>query len=285
MRPVLPWRVGVLAGALLLAAVPPAAAGVRLPEPPLPQRVALAECVVVGRVAALAADPVGAYPLLKVAGAPKVPYQVAEVEVETVVAGARGARRLRVGFIVPLTPERGGPTRPRRPAVKLTAGQEGCFFLRKHPDEPFYVVQSPWDLLAKGKDFDKDLALIKRCVRILDDPDAGLRSRDAGDRLLTAAMLIFRYRTVLWVYPGPPRTEPIDAEQSRLILATLSEGPWTDDDAKSPTGRLRLFLRLDLTRQDGWQSPRSVAELAPAAEKWLRENRATYRIRRYVPVP
>jgi hypothetical protein len=276
---------GFSTAVLLVAAVAPAYAGVRMPEPPLPQRVALADCVCTGRIKALEAEPVSAFPLLKIAGAPKVPHQIVIVDVETAVLGTKGQRQLRVGYVAPPRPDRGDLSRPRRPQIKLSAGQEGCFFLRKHPEEPFYVMQTVCDLhdKATARDFDKEVLLIKRCARLLDDPDAGLRSKDAGDRLLTAGMLIFRYRTVQWVYRGRPKTEPIDAEPSRLILAALAEGPWTKEDAESPMGRLRLFLRLGLTGQDGWNAPSSVQEFPAAAENWLRENRGSYRIQRYVP--
>jgi hypothetical protein len=285
MRCLASRRLGFPASVLLLLAVAPAYGGVRMPEPPLPQRVALADCVCTGRITALEAEPVSAFPLLKIAGAPKVPHQIALVDLQTSVVGAKGLRQLRVGYVAPLPPDQGGPSRPRRPPIKLTVGQEGCFFLRKHPEEPFYVMQAVWDLQDKAtaKDFDREMILIKRCARLLNDPDAGLRSKDAGDRLLTAGMLIFRYRTVQWVYRGKPRTEPVDAEQSKLILAALAEGAWTREDVESPMGRVRLFLRLGLAAHDGWSPPSSVEDLPAAAEKWLRENRGSYRIQRYVP--
>jgi tetratricopeptide (TPR) repeat protein len=44
-----------------------------------------------------------------------------------------------------------------------------------------------------------------------------------------------------------------------------------------------LFLRLDLTEDDGWTPPRRLPDVAAAAEKWLADHAATYRIRRYVP--
>jgi hypothetical protein len=285
MRRVMIGRCGILTGLLLLAAIGPASGGVRMPEPPLPQRVVLADCILVGRITALEAEPVHAFPLLRIAGAPKVAHQIAVVELQTAVAGAKGVRQLRVGYIAPPPPDPAGLSRPRRPQIKLTVGQEGCFFLRKHPEEEFYIMQTVWDLhdKAAAKDFGKDMALVTRCVRLLDDSDAALRAKDAGDRLLTAAMLIFRYRTVQWVYSGRPKTEPISAGQSKLILAALAEGTWTKADADSPMGRLRLLLRLGLTEQDGWKQPASVPELPAAAEEWLRAHRDTYRIQRYVP--
>src|SRR5439155_2828680 len=186
-----------LACRLVVGKASPAAAGVPIPEVPLPQRVAVAECIVVGKVAALEDDLVEALPLLKIPGAGKLPYQIAVVKVESAVRGLKDLDVLRVGFIPPPASEGQTAPRTRRLAqVKLTVNQEGCFFLHKHPDESFYAASATADVLdrAKAKNFDKDVALVKRCARLLDDPDAGLRSKDATDRRLTAAMLILRYR-------------------------------------------------------------------------------------------
>src|SRR5262249_55236918 len=78
-------------------------------------------------------------------------------------------------------------------------------------------------------------------------------------------------------------TEPIDADLSRRILAVLAEGSFSDKAAREPTGRLTLFLRLDLTEDDGWTQPGRLPDVAAAAEKWLADHTATHRIRRYVP--
>ncbi|HEY7312635.1 MAG TPA: hypothetical protein VH643_24940 [Gemmataceae bacterium] len=261
-----------------LVLVPPLRAGFPRPQPPLPQRVVLADRVVVGKVTKVVPDPVHALALPKIPGAPRVRYQLAVLHVETTLVGARGPREIRIGFVPPPS--------SRRPAdFQWTVGQEGCFFLRSHPDESFLVVQDSGDVMdrARTKEFDRDLALVKRCAKLLADPAAGLRAKDAEDRLLTAAMLIFRYRTPQYIYRGAPKTEPIDAEENRLILSILAESPWTEADVRAPTGRLRLFLRMGLTDKDGWKSPDSTKEAASAAREWLASNAKEYRIRRYVP--
>ncbi len=253
-------------------------AGFPRPEPPIPQRVALADCVIVGQVTSVPEDPVHAFSLPKIAGAPKVPYHMAVVRIESVVIGAKDLRELRVGFIAP------PPSSRRRPGFQWSVGQQGCFFLRKHPDEPFWVLQADYDLLdkARDKDYERRLDLVRRCGKLLADVEAGLRAPDAGDRLLTAGMLILRYRTPQHVYRGAPKTEPIDADQSRRILAILAEGKWTEKDLRDPMGRLPLFFRLGLTKRDGWKPARSDQEAAEAAQAWLRANVSTYCIRRYV---
>jgi tetratricopeptide (TPR) repeat protein len=261
---------------LLLAIVllgPAAAtrAGIPTPEPPIPQRVALADAVVVGRVASLEEAPLQAFPLLKVPGGSRVSFKMAQVRIDRVLLGA-GLEQVRVGV---------GPGQ-FMPA--LTEGQTGCFFLHRHPEEPFYVLSAGSDFIdSRREEYGKAVDLAGRCAGLLANTDEGLRSPEGEDRLLTAALLIFRFRTARYAYSGPPRTEPIEAELSRRILAVLGEGSFSDKAAREPTGRLTLFLRLDLTEADGWKPSRQPPGLAAAAEKWLAENTATYRIRRYVP--
>ncbi|HEV3256700.1 MAG TPA: tetratricopeptide repeat protein [Gemmataceae bacterium] len=248
-----------------------ARAGFPIPEPPIPQRVALADAIVVGQVAKRE-EPVEAFPLLRVRGGPRVSFQMALVRVDRVLLGEAGLEQVRVG----IGPGRAMPT--------LTEGQQGCFFLHKHPEGPFSVLSAGSDFIdSRHEDFGRGLALAGRCTGLLANTDEGLRSRNEEDRLLTAALLIFRFRTVQYAYAGAPRTEPIDAELSRRILAVLAEGPFSDKSAREPADRLTLFLRLGLTEEDGWALPPNVQGTAAAAEKWLGNHAATYRIRRYVP--
>ena len=62
---------------------------VPLAEPPIPQRVALADLVVVGKVTALEPDLVDATPLLKIPRVGKIPYQIAVVSVQTPILGLK----------------------------------------------------------------------------------------------------------------------------------------------------------------------------------------------------
>jgi tetratricopeptide (TPR) repeat protein len=197
---------------------------------------------------------------------------MAQVRSERVLLGPAGPEPVRVGV------------GPGQAMPELTGEQAGCFFLHKHPEGPFYVLAAGSDFIdSRREEYGKAVALAGRCAALLADPDAGLRSGEAEDRLLTAALLIFRFRTARYAYSGAPRTEPIDAGRSRRILAVLGEGPFADKAAREPAGRLTLFLRLGLTEEDGWTPPRRLPDLAAAAQRWLADNAATYRIRRYVP--
>jgi hypothetical protein len=253
-------------------------------DPPVPQRMALADLVVVGKVQELEPEMVVAAPFFKIRGARPLAYQIARISVDQAVIGPKYPGVLRAAFQAPNHSAPPGAASVKKNQVKLRVGQTGCFFLTKHPDESFYGVRSTADVLNRtAKDYDKDLALVKRCAHQLGDLDAGLRSTDADERLLCAAMLIFRYRTATVVYRGKPRSQPIAAERSKRILSILGEGPWSASESTSLMGRLRLFLLLGLSRQDGWIPPRSVDETRSAAQAWLRENTGTYLIQRYVP--
>jgi hypothetical protein len=257
-------------------------AGVPIPEPPLPQRVALADAIILGKVTELEETLIDAAPLPKSPRGRKLPHRIAIVQVAESVRGVKEQAQLRVGFIS-LSPDTQAPGVRRLAQVKLAVSQQGCFFLHRHPDETFYVVGSPTDVIdpAKAKNFEKDQTLIRRCARLLDNPNAGLACSDAESRWLTAAMLVFQYRTPTIVYRGPPRMQPVDVEQSRLILTDLTDGPWTEEALRSQMSPVRLFLRLGLTAKDGWLPPESLDEVPASIKKWIAEHAATCRIQRY----
>ncbi len=275
----------ILATVLGIAAPPTVRAVVPLTAPPIPKRVALADLIVVGKVTAIEDDLVEASPLVKIPGVSnKVSFRVAVVIVDSALLGGK-KDETKVRVAVFQAARRANADRPGKPAkVQFTADQEGCFFLRKHPDESFYVVQEAFEFLdkEKTKDYDKELALTKKCAQLLADPDAGLEAKDAGDRLLTAAMLIFRCRTPRVVYTKEPKTAPIDAAQSKRILTVLAEADWTETKLPSAMAPLSLFLYLGLTEKDGWRAPIDVKALPDAAREWLRKNAADFRIQRYV---
>jgi hypothetical protein len=260
-----------------LAAPPAVWSVVPLVAPPVPKRVALADLVVVGKVMAVEDDLVDASPLVRIPGVSKnVSYRVVVVTIEsTLLGGKKDATKVRVGVFQPAK---------KTPKVQFALDQEGCFFLRKHPDETLYVVQEPYDFLdkAKTKDYDRELALAKKCGQLLADPDAGLEAKEADNRLLTAAMLIFRFRTPLVVYSKEPKTEPIEAAQSKRILTILAEADWAEKNLPSAIAPRALFLYMGLTEKDGWRAPNDLKALPDAAREWLKKNAAEFRIQRYV---
>jgi hypothetical protein len=168
------------------------------------------------------------------------------------------------------------------PPFQPVVGMEGCFFLTKHGVGGFYLAPGGLNFLnKKNPSFDKDIVLLKRCVKILQEPNAALKAKNAEERFLAAAMLLAQYRT----RKSPKdQTEPIDAEQSKLILKALASADWTPTtDLMKLSPRLVLY-RLPLTKKDGWEPPAAndAKALAAYAQKWLNDHADTYRIQRFV---
>lgn len=262
-----------------------AVAVVPLTEAPIPQRMALADCVVVGKVVELESEMVEAFPLLKLAGSAKLSYRIAVVAVDSSLIGEPGLTKIRVGFVAPPPGQENAPRFRRLAKIKLSVGRQGCFFLRKHPDESFLVAEDAESLMDKAvvKEFDKGLELARRCSTLLKKPSAGLTSKNAEDRWLIAAALIYRYRSPRFAYKGAPKTEAVDVTESAAVLAALYETDWSEETAEKQLSPLRLFVRLGLTEQDGWISPGSAKDWPAAARTWLKEKGSSYRIQRFVP--
>ena len=279
-----------LSGAALLAARAPAQAKMMIAPPPLAQRVAAADAVVVGKVTGFADKAVAAvrYP----GGTDTVNYQIALVKVEDALFGPKDAKTVRVGFLPPAPPAP-PPARPgfrppirRYPQANLTLNQEACLFLTKHPAGDFYVLATYYDVLNKAGNpgFEKEVEEARRCAKLLAGPKAGLASANKDDRTLTAVMLVTRYRTQRWYAGKPPKAEPIDAAQSKAILTALADADWTiGNPRQAQASPQAMFNRLGLTDKDGWVPPKDARRYADEAKAWLKEHADTYRIQRFVP--
>lgn len=251
----------------------------------VPQRVALSDLVVVGKVTGFGDKLVNARALY---GTDKVDYQIALVRVEDAILGVKDAKEIKVGFQpAPAAPVPGPGPRPfikRYPQFSLNLDQEGCLFLVKHPTEDFYVGVHYYDLIKKANDanFDKEMEEVKHAAKLLADPAAGLKAKSDDDRFLTAAMLVVRYRTQ--PIGGTGKTEPIDAGQSKLILEALADADW---NPKAGPGGFRLtpqwaFASLGLKPEDGWKQPQDPNKTADEAKQWLKDNAGKFRIERFV---
>jgi hypothetical protein len=271
---------------LALVTAPVFARAMMIAPPPLPQRAALADVIIVGKVKAFGDKLVSAKPPF---GGDKVDYQIAVVTVEDPITGVKDAKEIKVGFIPPqTTPPNPGPGPvvfiKRYPQFNLSLDQEACIFLVKHPTEDFYIGQAYYDVINKkdNADFDKNVDEIKHAVKLLSDPAAGLKAKSADDRFLTAALLVSRYRTAR---PGETKQEPIDAEQSKQILQALADADWNPKPVAGPGGfqlnPQAIFFRLGLSPQEFTQ-PKDFKQLPDAAKQWLKDNAEKYRIQRFV---
>jgi hypothetical protein len=281
MRRVTLCRLAWLGALTLLAAALPARA-LMAPPPPIAQRVAMADTVVLGKVTAIEEKTVQATPF---PGAEeKAEYQIAVVKIDEALVGAKGLTSVKVGFLVPKPRRPGAPisSADLRGTPKLAVGQEALLFLYPHHDAGFHTVPGFYEILdKKTKTFARDVEQARKAAKLLADPMPGLKSKDATERLETASMLIARYR----VQRVPEaKSEPIDAEESRLILQALVDADWKKPVKFTEASPLMAFGMLNLQPADGWNPGefRNPNDYPDAAQKWLKENAKTFRIQRFV---
>jgi len=280
-------RTAIPLAALSFAIVAAPAQALMIARAPLADRVTAAACIITGKVKSVEEKTVSALPY---PGAPnKEEFTVVLVDVDEGLVGAKGVTRIRLGYQAPAVVNPGGGIRPpiRRRALTFSVGQEGAFFLQKHPDEDFFIVSNMFGYSdKKTPNYDKELENLRRCVKLLDSGAEGLKSKEAADRLLTAQLLLGRYRSARFgaIDPAKQKTEPINAEESKLILETLANADWTAPDEATGASAQAAFFRLGLTEKDGWKPVAFKApnDLPDAAKKWLKENAGTYRIQRFV---
>jgi hypothetical protein len=241
---------------------------------PMPNRLAGAEAVVVGKVTGMEEKTVT---LLPFAGAPnKLEYHVAVVTIADPLLAPQGAKTIRLAF-QPLPP--GVAVSP--PPFQPTMGLEGCLFLTKLPDADVYTVAGALPFVPKqSPTFEKDVALLKRCIKLMENPNDSLKAKEAEDRFLTAAMLLAKYRSRR---TQNDKSEPIDAEQSKLILQALAGADWTPPTDYTQLSPQMVLFRLPLTEKEGWTPPKEPKALGTYAQQWLKEHAGTYRIERFVP--
>jgi hypothetical protein len=256
---------------------------------PVPLRLAAADAVVIGKVVAIEEKPAYA---AQFPGQRKSEYRVAVVQVNEGFGAAKGQTQVRVGFLpVPKPDPRVRPVGfpPILQQTQLDKDDDVLLFLHRHPDGNFYHMPNLGDGVKKtAQTFAKEVEEAQKAAGLLADPKAGLSSTEQADRFLTAAMLINRYRTQkAAARPGvAPKTEAIDAEESKLILTALGEANWAPPGPglQQPAFMLQpmnLFTRLGVTPQDGWVPPRA-GNFVEAAQKWVKDNAGTYRIKKFV---
>jgi hypothetical protein len=290
----------------LVLAVAPATATVVSFRPPVPEMVAGADAVILGKVSTIANKMIAVRPTADAKNQQQ--YQIVDVAVEEVLQGTRGLTKVKVG--VPCYEISIGGRKTLNPMVRFTQGQKACFFLKRHYKGDFYevgfegVLSDRNTLGGPNASYKEDLALARKCVKLLATPEKSLKSTSAADRLLTAAMLIRKYRGPALGFfgqkaPGKDdrKQEPIPAEESKLILRALAEADWSlaKEPSPSATHPANLFRRLGLTARDGWTLKQGLVnpldgragyrahlELTRAAKGWLKTHADRYRIKRFV---
>lgn len=280
---------------LLAWGIPPAYGYIANPPSirALYQRVAWSDLVVVGKITEIEEKTARDQEL---PGQPKGWYtRMARVEVVDVLLGPSKVESLRLA-VNPLwmkppaswsDPKRlfgKGKVPKELPRVQpFEKGRQGIFFLsRRSPGEVYVPTLNPIFTDKSDPVYEEELKRCKRLVRLLANPKASLRSEDTADRRITAAMLLWRYTVPRY---EPLITEPIDAEESKLILGVLADSQWvyvSKDPYEEPMHILYGWVYPALGA--GSDAPRrsvSVYDFDPLRE-WVQKNREKYRIRRYV---
>ena len=263
-----------------------------------PQKTMKSDVIVVGKVAEIEKDLVQAVPYPK---APtKSEYQVAVIKISDALQGAKGLSQIRVGWVVRtpnvVNPSTDAPRLKIRPPfvqmeVTLQADQEGVFFLKKHPEADFYVmVPNSQPLDKKAENFDKELGNVKNIIKVVAKPLDALKAEKSADRQLAAAVLLSKYGT----YPeitdptAQPKQEPINDEESKLILKALTEMEWANGGEDQFTSLGAVFYMLGLNEKDGWKQPAFNGQgdfnklMKDSFDKWAKENGDKFRVKQWV---
>jgi len=238
-------------------------------------QVSASDCVVLGKVKAIEEKRV------VTATVPNDIYhyehKVAVIAVEEVIVGPKDLREVRVAFKAIYS------SLPFLKNTELAVDQEACFGLKRHHEMDFYI--SSWTENKTNPNYQRNIVQIRKAGHCLRDGLAGLKSKDPEDRLVTAAMLIGRYRTVTYVLPNSGKVlkqEPIGAEESKLILSALADADWKTNPNSVLPSPVQLFARLSVTAEDGWTRPANFADFSETAKTWVKDHVQTYRIKRMV---
>ncbi len=191
--------------------------------PPNPADAAFAELVVVGRGKAIVGWKLQATG--EWLGDKKAwDYRMVEIDVLEVLKGPKELKKLTVGII-----DFNGRELPKQ----IADGQTALFFIEKNDREKCYLAPQHYHVVTTNRpNYETFVAETREEIarwgdqkmKIMKDPQAGLRAMSFDERMFAATVLITRYRTP--VGKPPYETEPIDAEESRSILRTLAEANW-----------------------------------------------------------
>jgi len=256
----------IVAGVALVAAARQASGcGYGMPSPAM--RFVQAECVIAGKVVAIESRKLM---LQTRPNTQPLPHAVAVLKIGETIKGDDRLTHVRLAL-------------PMHQAMPV--GFEGCFFLTTHAEQPVFTMSSRFYDYPIQKEnnpgFDKQVDEFKKLARLLRDPQAGLKSQNASDRFLTAAMLVTQLRTFQsGVHVAADKTQPIDAELSKLILWALAECDWNREAADFRLTPWRIFNLLGATEKDGYkqQGPDPVG----TAKRWLKDSEETFRIKTFV---
>jgi len=280
-----------LAAALAVAVTATPALALRvavMPPPSTTTKVIQAEMVLVGKVVGIDSETVDLeiYP-----GQPKVAHSVANVKIESALFGVKNVTHVKIAFVKTDQPGGPGPGRVPRPGgfgqqlYNPAEGNEGVFFLQKHPgsDNYFSVAPGHTPVLSADPNYKTELANVKAMVSAFTDPVKALSAEKDEDRLANALSLAHKYRVSPAVNPtGLLDETPVPAEQTKLFLKVLTDLDWTKH-ANAP--RLADALGLmpgnyGIPRVTAGDGEAPMAARQKAFKAWAEKYGAKYEVRK-----
>jgi hypothetical protein len=247
-----------------------------MPAESVAHKIAVADCVVIGKIVAMAEKPVAGQ-LWRYSETPQWEFTVVEVEVTGVLAGPADVKLARFGFMAARL--EGGSYDPK-PAV----GQRGCFFGVKIGKNDFYVIPTGGYIEEHGKPYERDVASARRAGRLLANLRESLQAKDQADRVTAAHLLLLRNVFTPFRHGETGKAEPIDAELSKLALLALAEGDWEQHSAEVQES-LATFQWGTMhggPAPKGFPEDRKSATWTDDAKTWLRDNSEKFRLYRIV---
>jgi hypothetical protein len=239
----------------LPAPIPPPGGGIGAPARPVVytgptafQKTVNAQLVVAGTVS-VAKDTVQV-PAYQ--GSPtKVTVRAATIKVTDTLLGEKAAA---VKVLIPPAdptyindPFPGQPPQPYYPQVpnnvQLIDGQEGVFFLTRHPTEAdaFTHAGGSPPLNPLDTKYKEELAEVKAVGAVHADPVKALKAEKADDRMRAAFVLVTKYRRPP-AYDGKVyEQKAIPAEEAKLIFKALQDADWELWDKPQQPGEVRDY--------------------------------------------
>jgi hypothetical protein len=260
----------ILAAVAAALAIPASASACGYGMPSPAARLALADSVLVGRVLSIESRPLK---LRLAKGQEPLRFNVAVVKVDSTIKGDDRLTHVRVAL---------------HQHQVMPPNFEGVFYLNLHAEEPVYLMSTEWYdypiSRAGNSGFEAQVGQLKRMGKLLRDPLAGLKSNQADDRFLTAALLISEWRSFRpSIHEAANKTAPADAELSKLILQVLAESDWNRAAADFRLTPRRVFSMLGVQQSDGFDlSKLPAAEHVEASKRWLKDNAERFRIQTFV---
>ena len=259
--------------AVAAVAVSTAEARIAMP-PPGPFRVVNSDAVFVARVTGIEPADIEV---------DKQKYRVGVAQVSEIITGLKaGTKTVRIAFMV-VDPN--GPRLSRQPP-SVEVGQQGLFMLHKLGATEMLMAPNPGYFIAADlTNFKAEVDEAKKAGAIVQNPVAALKSKDSKEQLFGVQVLVRRYREVPpGVNPEKLKMEPIDAEESKLILSAIAAADWNASGRGATISPMQFWAQLGVTEKDGWKQPMpfDLKTTGEAVRAWVRMHGDSYRIQRYV---